>query len=241
MSDGLTVSVDSLLNTDGSIKMSTASTTKVIDDDGSTLDKTDFLSLLCTQMQYQDPLDPMDNSQMAAQLAQFSSLEGIQNIETAINNQTEVFSAAVTALQTSALSTTNSSSISLIGKTVKLQQTSLEYTGEEVSFDIHLGNNDSATVKLLDSDGNTVKTFTASDKNDENSVTLTWDGTNDQGKTVDSGTYTIEITGQDSDSSLYCYVEGRVTGVLFTSADGPVVKINGVEMSIGDILEVAET
>lgn len=44
------------------------------------LDKDAFLSLLCTQMQYQDPLNPMDNSQMLAQLAQFTALEQMMNV-----------------------------------------------------------------------------------------------------------------------------------------------------------------
>ena len=47
---------------------------------GGTLGKTEFLQLLTTQMQYQDPLNPMDSTQMIAQLAQFSALEQMQNL-----------------------------------------------------------------------------------------------------------------------------------------------------------------
>ncbi len=47
---------------------------------GSTLGKEDFLMLLVTQMQYQDPLDPADNTEYVAQLAQFSELEAMQNL-----------------------------------------------------------------------------------------------------------------------------------------------------------------
>ncbi|MCR4651348.1 MAG: flagellar hook capping protein [Lachnospiraceae bacterium] len=46
----------------------------------SSLDKDSFLQLLVTQMQYQDPLEPQDNSQMVSQLATFSSLEEMQNM-----------------------------------------------------------------------------------------------------------------------------------------------------------------
>src|SRR5215469_435584 len=49
---------------------------------GSIMTQSDFLQLLTTQMQHQDPTQPMDNSQMAAQLAQFATLSTAQNINT---------------------------------------------------------------------------------------------------------------------------------------------------------------
>lgn len=60
--------------------------------DGSTLDKDAFLQLLCTQMEYQDPLDPQDNSEYVAQLAQFSSLEQMTNIASAMTSLSSVVS-----------------------------------------------------------------------------------------------------------------------------------------------------
>lgn len=53
---------------------------------GSTLDKDAFLQLLVTQMQYQDPLEPTDNTEYLSQLAQFSELESMNNLNTAYEN-----------------------------------------------------------------------------------------------------------------------------------------------------------
>ncbi len=55
---------------------------------GAELGKEDFLMLLVTQIQYQDPLNPADNTQFVAQLAQFSALEQMSNLNTTANNNT---------------------------------------------------------------------------------------------------------------------------------------------------------
>lgn len=78
---------------------------------GSDLGKEDFLMLLVTQMQYQDPLEPMDNTQFVAQLAQFSELEQMSNLNTTVNNNV---------------------AYSLVGKEVLIRQTTS--TGEAVEF-----------------------------------------------------------------------------------------------------------
>lgn len=53
---------------------------------GSALGKDAFLQLLVTQMKYQDPTNPMDNTEMISQLAQFSALEEMQNVSAAVTN-----------------------------------------------------------------------------------------------------------------------------------------------------------
>ena len=55
---------------------------------GAELGKEDFLMLLVTQIQYQDPLEPADNTEFVAQLAQFSALEQMSNLNTTANNNT---------------------------------------------------------------------------------------------------------------------------------------------------------
>lgn len=205
------------------------------------LGKEDFLKLLTTQMQYQDPLSPMDNTQMVAQLAQFSALEGNTNIQKAIESLNDAFKSSVNAQTYSAQSITNTSAVSMIGKTVTMHQTSVSWyasAGQTIPLQIHLGDNDSATVDILDSDGNIVKTLKAKNKDDENSASVVWDGTKDSGEYAPSGQYTVAVEGEDKDSSLYAFVKGTVDGVNFSSS-GALLKIGGQEISIGDVLDVS--
>ena len=76
------MSVESVIGTDKTRSMENNSYLKVADEvkSQSEMDKDAFINLLVTQMKYQDPLEPMDNSQMLAQLAQFSALEQMMNV-----------------------------------------------------------------------------------------------------------------------------------------------------------------
>lgn len=87
----------------GQIQISESSQTSSERTTNDSLGKEDFLLLLVTQMQYQDPLDPTDNTEYVAQLAQFSELEQMENLNT---------------------TTVNTSAYSLVGKEVKIEQTS---------------------------------------------------------------------------------------------------------------------
>ncbi|HEX3018869.1 MAG TPA: flagellar hook capping FlgD N-terminal domain-containing protein [Chitinispirillaceae bacterium] len=208
---------------------------------GKEMGKDDFLKLLVTQLRYQDPLNPMENTEFVSQLAQFRSLESGSNIESAIKDLNESFKGTVEAQKYSAQSITNTSAISLIGKYVRLKQDSVLWeakAGATVPMRVHLGANSSAIVELLDTDGNVVKTLEAEGKDSENSVDLYWDGSTDSGDVARGGKYTIRIQGQDEDSSLYAFVQNMVDGVRFADS-GALVKIDGRELSIGNIMDVS--
>ena len=53
---------------------------------GDSLGQADFLLLMTTQLQNQDPLNPMDNAEMVAQLAQMSTVQGIESLNTTVNS-----------------------------------------------------------------------------------------------------------------------------------------------------------
>ncbi|OGP50542.1 MAG: hypothetical protein A2Y79_06520 [Deltaproteobacteria bacterium RBG_13_43_22] len=106
-----------------------------------TLDKNTFLKLFTTQLKNQDPLNPMDSTAFTAQLAQFSSLEQLYNVNTNLNN-----------LITSQNTLLHGMAVNLIGKTVTTEDgssgtvTGISFDGDETS--VVLDSN--KTVSLTD-------------------------------------------------------------------------------------------
>ena len=101
------------------------------------LDKDAFLQLLVTQMQYQDPLDPQDNSEYVAQLAQFSSLEQMTNVYKSIEEVSQLVSNIDTSVLVGQLS-------AMIGKDIAWTQETVQ--------------TDSSGKAIVDANGNAVTT-----------------------------------------------------------------------------------
>ncbi|KIH82258.1 flagellar hook assembly protein FlgD [Pseudomonas batumici] len=151
---------------------------------GQTLGKDAFLQLLVTQLKNQDPLNPQDNSAFVAQLAQFSSLEGIQTLNTSVNNISSSFQSSQ-ALQAS----------SMVGRSViapatqAVVDTSKTFTGTAV---VPSSVSD-VTLKITDSSGTVVRTIDMGSQAAGNAA-FTWDGKNDAGTLLSSGTYTFNAS-----------------------------------------------
>jgi flagellar basal-body rod modification protein FlgD len=118
------------------------SSTNQVYKDPATLHKDDFLTLLITQLQHQDPIEPMKDQEFATQLAQFSSLEAIQNLSGRFDQFLEV------QLYTTAMGQFNQAA-GLIGKTVDLAGDTGIITGQVTAVRIADG-----AVSLV-VDGNT--------------------------------------------------------------------------------------
>ncbi len=205
---------------------------------GDAMGKSDFLTLLTTQLKYQDPLEPQDNGEFVAQLAQFSQLEATSSQSESLESLKSSFENSLNIQNSSALSMSNSTAVTLIGKEVRLRQQAFDWLGSgNAEFNVHLGERKSVTAAVVDEDGAIVKEFTIDKKDATNAGSFSWDGTNVNGQAMGPGEYSLHIEGQEDDPSLYCFVEDSVEGVRYTG-NGPVVKVSGKELPIGNILEV---
>lgn len=176
----------------------------------STLGKDSFLQLLVTQMQNQNPLDPQDNSEFVAQLAQFSSLETMQNLSTSVDAIGGMYQSSQ-ALQAS----------SLVGRSVIVDSGSTNVdTTKGMTGQVVLPSTSTVTsVNVYDSTGTIVRTIDLGEQKAGN-ASFTWDGKDDAGQTLATGNYSFKASGSldGTNTGLTTYLPATVTSVTMGSA-----------------------
>lgn len=194
------------------------------------MDKDAFLNLLVTQLQNQDPLNPTDSVEFTAQLAQFSSLEQLSNV----NDNLE-------QLQNYQASINNSQAVSLIGKDITAKGNALQLkdggpAGCNFSLD---GSAAIVTISLYDSTGEFVKSLEGEDLA-AGQNTLFWDGTDKDGNQVADGAYTFEILAADAEGQnikATTFFSGTVDKVTFENNQAYLIA-GTQKFALGDIIQV---
>jgi flagellar basal-body rod modification protein FlgD len=200
------------------------------------LGKDDFLRLLVTKLSYQDPLNPIDDEDFVAQLAQFSSLEQMENMNKNLENDLQW-----NYLLSQTIS--NTMSTSLIGRKVTAETTILHLdTGG--SSDIRLNLKEPAArleVTIYDKNGTAIRSITQ-DNPGKGDIVVHWDGLDDQGVQAVAGDYQVEVTAVDLSGEEFkpgMYVEGKVDRVVYN--DGiAYLSVNGQSVPLAAVREVEE-
>lgn len=169
-----------------------------------------FLTLLTAQVQYQDPLEPMDSTQFVSQLAQLSQVE--QAVQT--NANLEDIGAQITSLLSAGGS-------DLLGREVTVSSSQLTLDSGQVDSYYRVPEGTaSVTAEIRDPVTDTVvRTLTGLSTDYTELQKLDWDGLDDSGNPVLDGNYSVSITALDSDDaavSAYTYRKAIVEEVLFT-------------------------
>lgn len=216
------------------INGTTASAQKDVSGAGRTeLGKDEFLKLLITQLRHQDPLNPMEGTEFATQLAQFNTVEQLINLNSGIEG-------LALAQNIMAAGLNNSLAASLTGKSARVLSQSI-YTDGTSDQIIHLRLRELAAetdITIRDSNGNVVRTETIRNL-DRGDHTWTWDGKSDAGIRAPEGEYTIEVNARNNDRNVTAltFIEGLVEKVRFTS-NGVELQINGLRLPLGDVEEI---
>lgn len=190
-----------------------------------TVGKDEFMKLLLAQLKNQDPLNPMDGTDFAAQLAQFSSLEQLTNLNTTLETQS-----------VNQMTLGYAQSVNMIGKEVVANAgNTITATGQTASLNYQLASDaQSVTIAILDKNGKLVKTWDESAKSAGMNHT-TWDCSG-----VEQGDYTYQVTAKDSFGSAVTaqtLTTGVVSAVHFRS-NQILVTVNGREVPLSNIIEI---
>ncbi|MDB6061237.1 MAG: flgD [Verrucomicrobiaceae bacterium] len=190
-----------------------------------------FLKLLITQLKNQSPLDPQDNTAFVAQLAQFSSLQGIQNLNTTMTGLASGMQSSQ-ALQASAL----------VGRTVEVKSGSAYLSTDSVIRGTMSLDNSTADLqlKIYDSTDKLVmqKDFGAQAAGD---LPFAWDGTNSAGTVQAAGTYKFVVTSNDSGKSaaVTTYLGANVNSVTMGANQTVTLNVNGVgQVALSDVKDI---
>lgn len=221
----------------GSTSGSTGASSKDAPVAGGKMDKNAFLKLLTTQMRYQDPMDPMDGKQMAADLAQFSGLEQLLNINSKLDAQAGSFAGMTQAL-------TNASAMNVMGKTVMVESDKVLLSKDangvlqgSVRADITQGG--VAKLTLLDRSGREV-----------GSRSLGYIGTGSQ-QSFDIGAAAtglsaegayqvrIEVAGTDGkDVPMKTYTVGRIDGLSYGADGAALLSMGPLQIAYSAIVKI---
>ncbi len=193
-----------------------------------TLGKEEFLKLLVTQLENQDPLDPLDNAEFTTQMAQFSALEQLIDI----NRNLEYFQEMQSA-------SGGTQALGFLDREVKAEGNVVMLSGgaADIHFSVAGGATD-AYLGVYDETGELVRKI-AIGALEGGEHTYTWDGRDSNGMTLPDGRYTFEVagTGEDGPVEVKRFMVGMVDGIRFSDS-GPVLTVNGVEVEVSDIISV---
>ncbi len=195
------------------------------------LGQEDFMRLLLEELNHQDPMKPMDSKEFTVQLTQFSSLEGINDINQNLNN-----------LLTFQQSMQNATVTNMIGKTVTVDGNSTHLNGSAtMNYDLA---EDASTVNVTirDSIGKVVRSVNM-DAQEAGNNNYVWDGKDDLGNQLEDDSYTFDIDAVDKEGD-YMQVSttssGHVTGISFQNGMTYLVLDGTKNVSLGEIKTIEE-
>jgi flagellar basal-body rod modification protein FlgD len=198
-----------------------------------------FLTLLTTQLRAQDPTNPMDNSQITSQMAQISSVTGLQNLNQSMQSMLQ----AQRSSQSLLASTT-------VGRQALVTGNSLQWDANTkgvptvggVSLDSPA---DHLTISVMNASGQQVDSFSI-DKPQVGMNAFSWDGHDASGKAVAAGQYSFNVTATTTGKEgpvqvpATSYANQTIAGVALDNSGSPQVVLgNGTRMALSDVKQIS--
>ena len=191
------------------------------------LNQSDFLKLMTTQLNNQDPTQPTDSSQMLAQMAQLSTVSGIQDMQSSLKQ-----------LVNTMLASQTTQAAALVGHQVVApgSTATLSSNGLSGAVDLTQDTNQLA-VGIYDSAGQLVKQVNLGEQG-KGTIPFSWDGMMDDGTAAPNGLYQIKAMANVSGSAeaMGTYVASKVDSVTVDSASQNIT----LNTSGGDAIKISD-
>jgi flagellar basal-body rod modification protein FlgD len=187
-----------------------------------------FLQLLTTQLQNQNPLDPLDTNQFTQQLVEFAGVQQQLNTNDSL--------ATLVSLQQTAQST---QALGFVGKTAVVSGSTAALTNSSATWQVSIPSNSTINISIANSTGQTV--FTGSyDAAAGNNQPFTWNGQGNDGTQYPVGNYTLTATAKDlsgNSVAVTTAIEGTVSSVDLTQSP-PLLSIGGQKYTVSQVQSI---
>ncbi len=196
------------------------------------LDKDAFFKLMLTHIKNQDPTSPLKSHEMAAQLAQFSSLEQMSNIKDILGEMNKGQGAS-----------NQYQALDLIGKTVSGDSSKIDRVVGDKAHPVSFALSEPAQevkISIKDAEGKVVKSIEMQGQPKGN-VKFEWDGKDIEGRELKAGSYKVSVDAKSTSGSkvpVDMQFKGQVTGIQFTEK-GPIVFIGNKQVPLKEIKQIA--
>jgi flagellar basal-body rod modification protein FlgD len=187
-----------------------------------------FLQLLTTQLQNQNPLDPLDTNQFTQQLVEFAGVQQQLNTNDSL--------ATLVSLQQTAQST---QALGFVGKTAVVTGSTAALTDSSAAWELNVPSDSTVTVNIANSTGQTVFTNSYSVSKGDNQA-FTWNGQGTDGTQLPDGNYTLSATGKDASGNTVAItteIQGVVSSVDLTQSP-PLLTIGGQTYTVSQIQSI---
>jgi flagellar basal-body rod modification protein FlgD len=172
----------------------------------------DFMTMLIAQMQYQDPTKPVDSAQMTSQLAQISTVEGVNKLNDTMN-----------ALASSLKGNQAFQAANMIGHNVLVPGNNASLSQGQAAFGIQLPvKADSVNVSILNDSGQTIKVLGLGPQAAGN-VPVSWDGKDASGNAMPSGNYRFQVTAASAGQPVNATTLQKATVTSVSNTSGGVM------------------
>ncbi len=191
--------------------------------------KDEFLKLLTMQLRYQNPLNPMNNTEFTTQLAQLSSLDALNNMVMQMNDM---------LLYQNSIQ--NTLTLNLIGKNVKFagDQLTLKDKGE-INYNLS-ANAQRVSISIFDSSGKLIRKIDVGQQN-SGANNYVWDGKDASGNKMPDGNYKFKVEAVDAAGKpieVTSSSKGLVTGVTFENNITYLIIDGKIKLKLNEILEI---